>query len=54
MKLYFRFLVIVFGILVGTAVQAGVIKILVTEEIDNDHIITVTGKGDQLLLEIKL
>ena len=46
-----RFLPLVMGLLMASVSQAEVMKVLVAKEIDDDHIIIVTEKGDQLLLE---
>lgn len=51
MRIYLQLLILVIGIFVGTSTQAEVMRILVTKEIDDDHIIIVTANGDQLLLE---
>ena len=39
------------GLLVVSVSHAEVMKVLITKEIDDNHIIIVTAKGDQLLLE---
>jgi hypothetical protein len=39
------------GLFVASVSQAEVMKVLVVKEVDDDHIIIVTAKGDQLLLE---
>ncbi len=39
------------GLLTAFVSHAEVMKVLVAKEIDDDHIVIVTAKGDQLLLE---
>jgi len=51
MKSRTLFLVFALGLLIASVSQAAVMKVLVAKEIDDDHIIIVTEKGDQLLLE---
>jgi hypothetical protein len=38
------------GLFVASVSQAEVMKVLVAKEVDDDHIIIVTAKGDQLPL----
>lgn len=40
-----------FSLSVTGTLHAEIMKVLVTKEIDDDHIIVITAKGDQLLLE---
>jgi hypothetical protein len=51
MKMRFLPLIIMILLLSANALHAEVMKILVQREIDDDHIIIVTAKGDQLLLK---
>ena len=51
MKTRIFFLLLVIGLFTANTLQAEVMKILVEKEIDDDNIIIVTAKGDQLLLE---
>jgi hypothetical protein len=51
MKSWTLVLVFALGLLIASVSQAEVMKVLVAKEIDDDHIIIVTEKGDQLLLE---
>ena len=51
MKTWIRVAVLFLGLLFGSVANAEVMKVLVAKEIDDDHIIIVTAKGDQLLLE---
>lgn len=51
MKAWVLLLATVIAIFPDTAAKAEVMNIVVAKEIDDDHIIIVTAKGDQLLLE---
>ncbi len=51
MKAWIRTAVLFLGLFIGSVANAEVMKVLVAKEIDDDHIIIVTAKGDQLLLE---
>lgn len=51
MKSWILLMTLVTGIFIASVSQAEVMKVLVAKEIDDDHIIIVTEKGDQLLLE---
>lgn len=51
MKTRIFFLILIIGIFSANFLQADIMKILVEKEIDDDNIIIVTAKGDQLLLE---
>ena len=51
MKLWTRFLTLIIVLLVAAVSQAEVMQVLVAKELDDDHIIIVTEKGVQLLLE---
>ncbi len=51
MKSWIRLLALVMGLLTAFVSHAEVMKVLVAKEIDDDHIVIVTAKGDQLLLE---
>lgn len=51
MKSCIRVFILVFCLIAGSIAHAEVMKVLVEKEIDDEHIIIVTAKGDQLLLE---
>jgi len=51
MKVWIRVAVLFLGLFIGSVANAEVMKVLVAKEIDDDHVIIVTAKGDQLLLE---
>lgn len=51
MKTWIRVMALFMGLFIGFIANAEVMNILVAKEIDDDHIIVVTAKGDQLLLE---
>lgn len=51
MKSAIRLFVFIFVLLVTSISQAEIMKVLVDKEIDDDHIIIVTEKGDQFFLE---
>ena len=51
MKLRILIITLVTELFIASASQAEVMKVLVVKEIDNDHIIIITEKGDQMLLE---
>lgn len=51
MKSWIRVLVLFFGLIAGSIANAEVMKVLIEKEIDGDHIIIGSAKGDQLLLE---
>lgn len=51
MKSWARFLTLAMALLIASISHAEIMKVLVTKEIDDDHIIVVTEIGDQLLLE---
>lgn len=44
-------MMLIMGLFIASASQAEVTKVLVAKEIDDDHIIIITEKGDQMLLE---
>ena len=51
MKTRLLILIFIFGLFNANILQAEVMKILIEKEIDDDHIIILTEKGDRLLLE---
>lgn len=51
MKLWIQLLVLGISLSVTIVSHAEIMNVLVAKEIDDDHIIVVTAKGDQLLLE---
>ena len=51
MKLRLLIMTLVTVLFIASASQAEVMKVLVAKEIDDDHIIIITEKGDQMLLE---
>jgi hypothetical protein len=51
MKSWIQILVLFLVLVASSITNAEVMKVLVEKEIDDDHIIIVTAKGDQLLLE---
>jgi hypothetical protein len=51
MKSWIQFLVLGISFSVITITHAEIMNVLVAKEIDDNHIIVVTAKGDQLLLE---
>ena len=51
MRSWIRLVVLAMGLFITVSAQAEIMNVLVAKEIDDDHIIIITAKGDQLLLE---
>jgi len=46
-----QFVVMTIGLFIAVSAHAKVMNVLVAKEIDDDHIIIIIAKGDELLLE---
>jgi len=51
MKSWILIMTLIMGLFITSASEAEVMKVLIAKEIDDDHIIIITEKGDQKLLE---